>query len=111
MIKHPAPRSAGHKADLYISSKSPFISTVKKIDKLHKLLERQHRQHVSVYATGKAVERALSVGLNFQQLGHKVEILTSTLNVLDEHDDGDEDNEPEFKKRSISRIEVKIFRR
>lgn len=67
---------------------------------------------------GKAIENTLSIALKFQdELNYKVDILTGSVEVLDEFqigtngDDSDNDYNDEtlFKKRMVSYIETRIW--
>lgn len=71
-----------------------------------------------VLGMGKAIEKTLSLGCHFeQQLGKKVDVLTKSVELLDEVsvDDGDGDSikdvdrETVLKKRTISGIELRIY--
>lgn len=109
------------KATLYVKSSTPYISALKRIKKFLKDLHRSGATYVVVLGMGKAIEKTLSLGCHFeQQLGRKVDVLTKSVELLDEVavEDEDEDSaepiqdvdrETVLKKRTISGIELRIY--
>ncbi|KAG5418770.1 hypothetical protein I9W82_003488 [Candida metapsilosis] len=124
-----------------VKSSTPFISAIKRINKqLAKFTKQQagggtgqrkfqNEQYKKVkYLTakgmGKSIEKTLKLAMHFQSQGYKVDILTGSVQVLDEfekkvvvHSDGDddyegvdrEDLETEYKKRMVSSVEARIW--
>ncbi|EPS36082.1 hypothetical protein H072_10454 [Dactylellina haptotyla CBS 200.50] len=120
----PPPRLSADPKIVYVSTKSPFISTVKRVRKALEVFKDQskvsvasggrqkrafqrkqqtqprfHRggqatdeapqdnrkKHVTIKATGKAIEKALALGLYFQeQKDTTIEIKTGTVTCTDE---------------------------
>ena len=125
-----------------IKSRTPYISSLKKItktlDKFNKtksnVKKYQNEQfknvkYITVKGMNKTIEKVLSLALHFQDKNYKVDILTGSVEVLDEfilpdattndNSDGgdedddsdadDEDNERIYKKRMVSSIEARIW--
>ncbi|KAF3938129.1 hypothetical protein ABW19_dt0209167 [Dactylella cylindrospora] len=105
----PPPRLSADPKVVYVSSKSPFISTVKRVRKALNVFKdqskigvssRQQRRvfqrkqtdpiddkkkYVTIQATGRAIEKALALGLYFQgQKDTTIEIRTSTVECKDD---------------------------
>lgn len=72
---------------------------------------------MSVWGTGKAIEKAIAVAVMLQQQGgKKVSFHTGTVTVLDEYESnnnnvGNDDDlvEPISKARKVSSIEIRIY--
>ena len=125
-----------------IKSRTPYISSLKRItktlDKFNKtksnVKKYQNEQfknvkYITVKGMNKTIEKVLSLALHFQDKNYKVDILTGSVEVLDEfilpdattndNSDGgdedddsdadDEDNERIYKKRMVSSIEARIW--
>lgn len=105
-----------------VKSHTPYISAVKKIDKILTKysgktinVKYQHGQYkkvrfVSVKGMGKAIEKTLSIGLKYQLDGdYKVDVFTGSIEVLDEILPTDEDEESVYKRRMVSFVEVKLW--
>lgn len=106
------------KTTIYVKTSTPYISALKRIKKFLRDLPKSGSTYVVVLGMGKAIEKTLSLGCHFeQQLGKKVDVLTKSVELLDEVsvDDGDEDfikdvdRETVLKKRTISGIELRIY--
>ncbi|KAI5962736.1 hypothetical protein KGF57_001470 [Candida theae] len=119
-----------------VKSSTPFISAVKRIDKqLTKFSKSQGTQrkfqndqykkvkYLIVKGMGKTIEKTLKLAMHFQSQGYKVDILTGSVQVLDEFEkeayissDGEDgsrfghaDIETKYKKRMVSSVEAKIW--
>lgn len=117
LLKHPPPRVFKYSnilTSFRLKSSTPFVSAVKHIDKKFLELDQpknknSKKEYITVYGMGKTVEKCLSVGLYFQDTRqHKIEVRTTTVKVLDELQ---QDDEVEFRKRSISGVEIDIYRK
>ncbi|KAM3162981.1 Ribonuclease P [Lachancea thermotolerans] len=128
VTKHPSLKLLSHKqikTTFYLKTQTPYVSALKRINKLMSQLQRHGSEYVTVLGMGKASEKTLAVACYFQEeKGKKVEVLTQSVDVLDEivksdpvtedideQDDGtqDGDREVELQKRTISGVEVRIF--
>lgn len=114
-IKHPAPRLAKDRNngafDVHVTQRSNHISTIKRVQKrLHEIEKGKMKRItcVKTLAMGRLIKKALAVGLEFQNKGHQVEILTGTVTVMDEFDENP-DEEPKIQPRKVSKVEVKIY--
>lgn len=122
-VKLPTVKVLSHrriKSTMYIKSSTPFMSAVKKIDKMLKICP----QYVTVLGMGKAVSKTLAVACYFQERMLRVQVRTTTVDVLDKitkssesgnvdsdaDSDSDSDPETELKKRTITGIEVLIYK-
>lgn len=105
-----------------VKSATPFISAIKKLDRIltkyggkrinFKYQNGQYRnvKFVTVKGMGKAIEKTVSIGLHYKLQGdHKVDILTGSVEVLDELLPTDEDDESTYKKRMVSYVEIRIW--
>lgn len=114
-----------------VKSRSPFISALKRIQKLLEKFDRsllpnskyqngefKKVKYVTVKGMGKAIEKTISLGLVFQdELAYKVDTLTGSLDVVDEFQtrldefdsDDDYNTESVYQKRSVSYVEVRIW--
>lgn len=106
------------KTTIYVKTSTPYISALKRIKKFLRDLPKSGSTCVVVLGMGKAIEKTLSLGCHFeQQLGKKVDVLTKSVELLDEvsldDEDGDSikdvDRETMLKKRTISGIELRIY--
>ncbi|CUS23930.1 LAQU0S12e03224g1_1 [Lachancea quebecensis] len=128
IAKRPSLKLLSHKqikTTLYIKSQTPYVSALKRINKLMSQLQRHGAKYVTVLGMGKASEKTLAVACHFQEeKGKKVEVLTQSVDVLDEilkcdsvtqsieehnSDAEDVDREVELQKRTVSGVEVRIF--
>ncbi|CAR23638.1 ribonuclease P/MRP protein subunit POP7 [Lachancea thermotolerans CBS 6340] len=128
VTKHPSLKLLSHKqikTTFYLKTQTPYVSALKRINKLMSQLQRHGSKYVTVLGMGKASEKTLAVACYFQEeKGKKVEVLTQSIDVLDEivksdpvtedideQDDGtqDGDREVELQKRTISGVEVRIY--
>lgn len=116
--KHPSVKSISRKqihSTLYLKSKTPYVSALKRINKFLTNINKTGSTYVTILGMGKAVEKALSLACHFQdQLQKKVDILTKSIDVMDELSHGDDDEDPsdadsELKKRTVSGIEIRIY--
>lgn len=108
-----------------VKSKTPYISAVKKINKIlnkyngkstnKKYQAGQYKKvkFVSIKGMGKAIEKTAALGLKYQQDGdYKVDIVTGSVEVLDELKPEDSDEEDStYSKRMVSYLEIKIWLR
>ncbi|GAV46864.1 hypothetical protein ZYGR_0A04620 [Zygosaccharomyces rouxii] len=115
--KHPTVKYISHKqvhSTLYLKSKTPYVSALKRINKFLANVNRTGSTYVIVLGMGKAVEKALSLACHFQdQLQKRVEILTKSVDVMDELSNDDDDDpsdvDTELRKRTISGVEIRIY--
>lgn len=113
--KHPSVKALSPKqihSTVYLKSRTPYVSALKRINKFLGNTHRSGSSYVTVLATGKAVEKALSLGCHFgQHLQKRVEVLTKSVEVIDEvtEEDDESDAETQLKKRTISGIELRIY--
>ncbi|CUM62834.1 uncharacterized protein PRCAT00000392001 [Priceomyces carsonii] len=117
-----------HETQILIKTSTPYVAALKRIrkalDKFDKTStsnkkycngEYKKVKYISVKGMGRAIEKTLSIGLNFQdELGYRIDILTGSVEVLDEFEVDDENGEEEYeesvyKKRMVSFVEVRIF--
>lgn len=120
-----------HETTFLVKSSTPYISALKRIQKIlakfdksvlpnkkYQNVEYKKVKYITVKGMGKAIENTLSIALKFQdELNYKVDILTGSVEVLDEFqigtngDDSDNDYNDEtlFKKRMVSYIETRIW--
>ena len=139
----PSPHSSDPKV-VYISAKTPFVSTIKRVRKQLELIDKRAMGNVSLLgpggdkkkimatgkqegrneavtlkATGKAIERAIDLGLYFQEQDDlKIRIETGTLTVVDDivENEGPDAEEglapsgdlPETQIRSLPVLEVAV---
>lgn len=110
------------KTTVYVKTSTPYISALKRIRKFLADLPKSGSSYVVVLGMGKATEKTLSLGCHFeQQLGKRVDVLTKSVELLDEvaleaEDEEDKedisqdrDRETVLKKRTISGIELRVF--
>lgn len=98
---------------VHIKAKTPYMSAVKRTLKLLKSLDKKQPsvKYVTILGMGAAIQKTLSVGLHFQEEeGSKIEVFTKSVEVLDEFEFDDEDNENSYVKRSVSAIEIHIYK-
>lgn len=129
-IKHSAntkiPLKIEETTTILIKSNTPYISALKRIKKTLQRFEQsllpQNKKYqgggfksvkyISVKGLGKAIEKCLSLGLAFQdKIGYKIEVLTGTVEVLDEfkQDGSDSEEESEYRKRRTNSIEIRVY--
>lgn len=121
--KHPSIKVLSRKqlkTTIYVKSNTPYISALKRIKKFLRDLDKNGASYVVVLGMAKATEKVLSLGCHFeQQLGKKVDVLTKSVEVIDEvateendlEDDPVEDRDREtlLKKRPVSGVELRIY--
>ncbi|ODV97848.1 hypothetical protein PACTADRAFT_36315 [Pachysolen tannophilus NRRL Y-2460] len=101
----------------YIKSSTPFISSLKHIDKKLVKLEsitnkqKSKQTYISIFGMGKTIEKVLNIGLHYQDEKHyRIETLTGSTVVLDEFENlKDFENENILRKRELSGIEIRIY--
>jgi hypothetical protein len=111
LIKHPSPRLvSSDKTAVYVSVSTPFVSALKRVTKLLNESNKAGKKssYVSVFGLGKAMDKALAIGLKFQTTGHEIQVLTGTVTVTDEIDS--EKEEPVLTQRQLSNVEVRIMK-
>lgn len=115
--KHPTVKPISYKqvhSTIYLKSKTPYVSALKRINKFLTNVNKTGSTYVTVLGMGKAVEKALSLACHFQDHSQKrVEILTKSINVLDElfneNEEDPSDMETELQKRTVSGVEIQIY--
>lgn len=98
---------------IHIKSSTPYISAIKRIKKLlNNLSTKQPKfSYITVLGMGATIEKTMSIGVFFQKdEGSQVDILTKTVEVLDEFDDEDLDHETIYRKRKITAVELHIYK-
>jgi ribonuclease P/MRP protein subunit POP7 len=98
---------------IHIKSNTPYISAVKRTLKLLKNLSKKQPKvkYITLLGMGAAIQKTLSVGLHFQEEeGAKVEVMTKSVEVLDEFEYEDEDNENSYSKRKVTAVEVHVYK-
>jgi ribonuclease P/MRP protein subunit POP7 len=115
VIKHPPVktlREVTTPGTIYISKRTPFVSALKRVTKqLDVLTKKQaNRKYVRVIALGRSMDLALSIGTEFQSQGRRVDVVTGTELATDEIDDSGGMEEPKMQRRSVSKVEVRIYK-
>lgn len=100
---------------------TPFISSIKQIKKILKKFDKSKLNHkkynngeykkvqfITVKGMGKAIEKTVSIGMHFQELGYRVDVFTRSVEVLDEFKGSDD--ESEYEKRMVSCFEGRIYK-
>lgn len=119
IIKHPpllALSDLTKRNAIFVSSSTPFMSAFKRslklIDKIEAIGSKKSN-FIRIIGLGKAIDKALKVGLKLQTQGYKLEIITSTKHALDENQDEASDSTSlqtaVLQKRCISCVEIKVF--
>jgi len=96
---------------IHIKSSTPYISAIKRCQKLLGNLPKKQpkAQYITIMGMGAAIEKTMSIGVFFQkEQGLKVDMLTKSVEVLDEFDDENLDNDTIYRKRKISAVELHI---
>lgn len=108
-----------------VKSKTPYISAIKKIDKIlvkysgkstnKKYQGGQYKKvkFITIKGMGKSIQKTVSIGLKYQQDGdYPVDVFTGSVQVLDElkPEDSDEENST-YKTRMVSFVEIRIHLR
>lgn len=105
------------KSTMYVKSSTPFMSAVKKIDKMLSICP----QYVTVLGMGKAVSKTLAVACHFQERT-RVQVRTTTVDVLDRIEkssgpsesnsdsESESESESELRKRTLTGIELLIYK-
>lgn len=128
LIKHQAPKRYVYSnrkvsTSLNLKGSTPFVSALKRIDKmLENLIPGTNRkghemsrpkndvEYVSVQGMGKCIPKLMDICSQFKGKGHRVEMFTRTVQVLDEFRDiKDEDEEDILRKRQVGCLEVHIY--
>lgn len=124
--KRPTIKTLSHKrikTTIYIKSQTPYVSGLKRTKKFLTDLSKHGAKYATLLGMGKAVEKTLALGTYFsQEKGHKIEIFTRTVKVIDElkaidgqEDGADEESEDEededtfLKRRTLSGVEIRIY--
>lgn len=116
LIRHNPPKRfkfSDLETTIHIKSSTPYISAIKRVSKLLKNLPQKQpkARYVTIMGMGAAIEQTVAVGLHFQENeGCKIDVLTKSVEVLDEFDDGNEDNETIYRKRKVTAVEIHIFK-
>lgn len=115
-IRHNPPKRFKYsdlETTIHIKASTPYISAIKRTKKLLANLPKKQPKigYITVLGMGAAIEKTLSIGVFFQsEEGVKVDILTKTVEVLDEFDDEDLDHDTVYRKRKISAVELHIHK-
>ncbi|SCU94683.1 LANO_0E07668g1_1 [Lachancea nothofagi CBS 11611] len=123
VTKHPSVKLLSHKqikTTIYVKSKTPYVSALKRTNKFLRQLKRHGAEYVTIMGMGKAVEKTLAIGCHFQEeKGKKVIVSTQSVDVLDEiaqesayeslEDVEEEDMETTLRKRTTSGVIVRIY--
>lgn len=106
VVKH-SPIQGVRKANVIrVSSKTPFVSGLKRVSKLlDKTKQKSKDQSIVLVATGLAINRAIAISLELQSQNFPIEIRTTTVRVVDEHIS---DEKAEMKERLIGGVEIKV---
>lgn len=108
---------------LNLKGSTPFVSALKRIDRMLKNLipatnkkgnettrPKNDVQFVTVQGMGKCIPKLMDVCTQFNGKGHRVEMFTRSVAVLDEFSDiNDEDEEDILRKRQVGCLEVHIY--
>lgn len=106
-----------------VKSGTPFVAAVKRIVLILAKFDKSQLKHrrfqggeykkvkyITVKGMGKAMEKAISIALKFEELEYKVDYLTGSVEVLDEYkDDSEEDEDSVYQKRMVSYVEARIW--
>ncbi|KAK9377364.1 uncharacterized protein V1513DRAFT_456221 [Lipomyces chichibuensis] len=106
--KRPVPPQGLNQAVFHVSAKSPFISLLKRAKKEVIKLHSSRRNVVLLVGLSKAIEKTLSLGLRFQQMGYVIQIETDTVEVSDDLEPDDLQEEWKQITRNVSRIKVAV---
>lgn len=115
----------------YVKRRTPYVSAIKRIARLVSQLSRHGAKYVTVLGMGAAAEKTLAIGCHFQDSrGCRIEVLTKTVNVLDERtvpegpgapttpfstgtisdaESNSDDEITELTERTLSGVEVRIY--
>lgn len=112
-IKHSANRGILLQIDketiFFVKSSTPFISAVKRVQKMNHRLEKglmMKVKGVKIKGMGKAIEKTLAIGNYFKERDYKVEVFTGSEEVLDEF----VGEERRYEKRMVSFVEVTLMK-
>ncbi|KAK9366418.1 hypothetical protein V1509DRAFT_629828 [Lipomyces kononenkoae] len=110
--KRPAPPQGLSQAVFHVSAKSPFISLLKRakkeVIKLHSRRQRRRNAVVMLVGLSKAIEKTLSLGLRFQQMGYAIQIETDTVEINDDLEPDNLHEEWRQITRYVSRVKVTV---
>lgn len=136
VIKHAPLRPYVHTeldTTVYVKSKTPFVSAVKRIEKMISKFDMIPNKrgkfvrkgnisgscnYIVVKGMGKSIGKAINIGLHFKfQENFCVDIFTKTVGVLDELVDQDDDGASEdsgrqdtvLQKRNVGAVEIRIY--
>ncbi|ODQ80839.1 hypothetical protein BABINDRAFT_12943 [Babjeviella inositovora NRRL Y-12698] len=101
---------------IHLKSSTPYVSALKRIQKhIIQLPKKQPSvKYVTVKGMGvKPVEKLMQLAVFFQvEEGFKVDMFTSSVEVLDEYVEEDEESGSSvFKKRLVSSVVMRIWRK
>lgn len=129
-IKHSPATSNLTKTELettfLVKSSTPYVAALKRINKILDKFNKvpganpkyqrglyKNVKYITVKGMGKAMEKTLSLALAYQALKYKVDILTGTVEVLDEFQpqglDSEDEGAAEFRRRATSYVELRIW--
>lgn len=110
-IKHSANRGILLQIDketiFFVKSSTPFISAVKRVQKMNHRLEKGLMikvKGIRIKGMGKAIEKTLAIGNYFREREYKVEVFTGSEEVLDEF----VGEERRYEKRMVSLVELRL---
>ncbi|KAG0683083.1 hypothetical protein C6P40_000466 [Pichia californica] len=140
IIKHAPLRPYIHTeldSTVYIKSNTPFISAIKRIEKLMKKFDEipnkkgemirrgnmsKKTKYITVKGMGKSISKVLNIGLHFKyEEKFTIDIFTKTVGVLDEfveEDDkkeenkdnnGEDEDDDLLRKRNVGAVEIRIY--
>ncbi|TID28619.1 hypothetical protein CANINC_002375 [Pichia inconspicua] len=128
VIKHPPLKRFSYTeldTTIYVKSSTPFMSAVKRINKMITKFEEipnkrgnlvrrgnvsKKINYVTVKGMGKCLQKVLNIGIYFQNENFKVDTYTKTVGVIDEILNDPEDKlEADMKKRNVGAIEIRIY--
>ncbi|CEP20751.1 unnamed protein product [Cyberlindnera jadinii] len=116
LVKHAAPsqfKYSNLQTTVRIQHKTPYISAIKRVDTMMKALKGRQpkKSYITVLGMGATIEKTMNIGVHFQAQGCRVEVLTKSVEVLDEFlDQDDSDDESVLRKRSVSCVELKVYK-
>mgnify|MGYP004706559727 CR=1 FL=1 len=132
LIKHAPLRPYRHNeldTTVYIQSKTPFISAVKRIEKMlinfenipnkrGNLIRRgnidMNCNYITVKGMGKAISKVINIGMKFKfDEKFNVDFFTKSVGVLDEfvkeEEEEEEDDDSDLQKRNVGGVEIRIY--
>ncbi|KAK9320759.1 hypothetical protein V1517DRAFT_196579 [Lipomyces orientalis] len=106
--KRPAPPQGLNQPVFHVSAKSPFISLLKRAKKEVIKLHSRRRNVVLLVGLSKAIEKTLSLGLRFQQMGYAIQVETDTVEIEDDLEPDDLQEEWRQITRNVSRVKIAV---